>query len=47
MEIKIDMNGSDVELAAFLHGLTINNSQKEQSAVKTANTKKKAARRKW
>ena len=41
MEIKIDMNGSDVELAAFLHSLTINHSQKEQSAVKTANTKKK------
>ena len=41
MEIKIDMNGSDVELATFLHGLAINHSQKEQSAVKTANTKKK------
>lgn len=41
MEIKIDMNGSDVELATFLHSLTINHSQKEQSAVKTANTKKK------
>lgn len=39
MEIKIDMNGSDVELATFLHSLTINHSQKEQSAVKTANTK--------
>lgn len=41
MEIKIDMNGSDVELVTFLHSLTINRSQKEQSAVKTANTKKK------
>lgn len=41
MEIKIDMNSSDIELATFLHSLTINHSQKEQSAVKTANTKKK------
>lgn len=41
MEIKIDMNGSDVELVTFLHSFTINHSQKEQSAVKTANTKKK------
>lgn len=41
MEIKIDINGSDVELATFLHSLTINHSQKEQSTVKTANTKKK------
>jgi hypothetical protein len=41
MEIKIDMNGSDIELATFLHSLTINHSHKEQSAVKTANTKKK------
>lgn len=41
MEIKIDMNGNDVELAAFLHSLTINHSQKEQATVKTANTKKK------
>lgn len=41
MEIKIDMNGSDIELAAFLRGLTINHNQKEQSAVKTENTKKK------
>lgn len=41
MEIKIDMNGSDIELATFLHSLTINHSQKEQPAVKTANTKKK------
>lgn len=24
MEIKIDMNGSDIELATFLHSLTIN-----------------------
>ena len=41
MQIKIDMNGSDVELATFLHGLTINHSQKEKATVKTANTKKK------
>lgn len=41
MEIKIDIKGSDVELEAFLHSLTINHSQKEQSAIKTANTKKK------
>jgi hypothetical protein len=41
MEIKIDMNGSDVELATFLHSLTINHSQKEETPVKTANTKKK------
>ncbi|WP_337563735.1 hypothetical protein [Megasphaera sp.] len=41
MEIKIDMNGSDVELATFLHSFTINHSRKEQSTVKTANTKKK------
>lgn len=41
MGIKIDMNGSDIELAAFLHGLMENHSQKEQSTVKTANTKKK------
>lgn len=40
MEIKIDMNGSDIELATFLHSLTINHSQEKQSAVKTANTKK-------
>lgn len=41
MEIKIDINGSDVELTTFLHSLTINHSQKEKTAVKTANTKKK------
>ena len=41
MEIKIGMNGSDVELATFLHSLTIDRSQKEKTAVKTANTKKK------
>lgn len=27
MEIKIDMNGSDVELVTFLHGLTIKSHQ--------------------
>lgn len=41
MEIKIDTKGSSVELVTFLHSLTINHSQEEQSAVKTANTKKK------
>lgn len=41
MEIKIDMNGSDVELATFLHNFAINHSQKKETAVKTANTKKK------
>lgn len=41
MEIKIDIKGSSVELETFLHSFTINNSQKEQSTVKTANTKKK------
>lgn len=41
MEINIDMNGSDIELATFLHSLAINHSRKKQSAVKTANTKKK------
>lgn len=41
MEIKIDIIGDESELTAFLHGLTINHSHKEQSAVKTANAKKK------
>lgn len=41
MEIKIDIKGSDVELKTFLHSLTINHSQKTETAVKTANTKKK------
>lgn len=41
MEIKIDLIGSDVELVTFLHSLAINHSQKEQSTVKMANTKKK------
>lgn len=41
MEIKIDINGSSIELETFLHSLTINHSQKEKTAVKTANTKKK------
>nr|DAO06847.1 MAG TPA: hypothetical protein [Caudoviricetes sp.] len=41
MEIKIDMNGSYVELTTFLHSLMINHSQKEETPVKTANTKKK------
>lgn len=41
MEIKIDIIGDESELTTFLHSLTINHSQKEQSAVKTANTKKK------
>lgn len=41
MEIKIDIKGSSIELETFLHSLTINHSQKEKTAVKTANTKKK------
>lgn len=41
MEIKIDIKGSSVELEAFLHSLTINHSQKEETGVKMANTKKK------
>lgn len=41
MEIKIDIKGSSVELETFLHSLTINHSQKEKTAVKTENTKKK------
>lgn len=41
MEIKIDIIGDESELTTFLYSLTINHSQKEQSAVKTANTKKK------
>ncbi|WP_370852207.1 hypothetical protein [Megasphaera elsdenii] len=41
MEIKIDIIGDESELTVFLYSLTINHSQKEQSAVKTANTKKK------
>lgn len=41
MEIKIDINGSDTELATFLHGFTINHSHEVLTAVKTANTKKK------
>lgn len=41
MEIKIDINGSDTELATFLHSFTINHSRKTEAAVKTANTKKK------
>lgn len=46
MEIKIDINGSDVELATFLHSLTINHTKKGKTAVKTANTKKKDVPRK-
>lgn len=41
MEIKIDIKGSSVELETFLHSLTINHSHKTETAVKTANTKKK------
>ena len=41
MKIKLDINGSDVELTTFLHSLTINHSRKTEAAVKTANTKKK------
>lgn len=41
MEIKIDIKGSNVELEMFLHSHTINHSQKTETTVKTANTKKK------
>lgn len=41
MEIKIDIKGSNVELETFLHSHTINHSQKTETTVKTANTKKK------
>lgn len=41
MEIKIDIKGSSVELETFLHSLTINHNHKTETAVKTANTKKK------
>lgn len=41
MEIKIDMNGSDIELATFLHSLTINHTKKNETAFKTANAKEK------
>ena len=41
MEIKIDIKGSSVEPETFLHSLTINNSRKTETTVKTANTKKK------
>lgn len=41
MEIKIDIKGSNVELETFLHSLTINHIHKTETAVKTANTKKK------
>ena len=41
MEIKIDIIGDESELTTFLHGLTINHSHKTETAVKTANTKKK------
>lgn len=41
MEIKIDIKGSSVERETLLHSLTINHSRKTETAVKTANTKKK------
>lgn len=41
MKVKIEIIGTNDELEMFLHAITINHSQKEQSAVKTANTKKK------
>lgn len=41
MEIKIDIIGDESELTTFLHGLTINHIHKTETAVKTANTKKK------
>lgn len=46
MAIKIDIKGSSVELEAFLHSLTINNSRKTETTVKTANTKKKGRQKK-
>lgn len=41
MEIKIDIIGDESKLTTFLHGLTINHSQKTEKTVKTATTKKK------
>lgn len=46
MEIKIDIKGSSVGLETFLHSLTINHSQKTETAGETANTKKKGVPRK-
>lgn len=40
MEIKIDIIGDNVELTAFLRNLMINISSKQQTVVKTQNTKK-------
>lgn len=47
MEIKIDMNGSDIELATFLHSLTIITPRKTKRPLKRQIRRKKAARRKW
>lgn len=41
MEIKIDINGSDIEMVTFLHSLTINHSHENKTDVKTESTKKK------
>lgn len=46
MEIKIDMNGSDIELTTFLHSLTKNHTKKNKTAFKTANTKKEGSPKK-
>lgn len=40
MKVKIEIIGTNDELETFLHAITINYSQKEETAVKTANTKK-------
>lgn len=46
MEIKIDMNGSDVKLATFLHSLTKSIARKNNRPLKRQIRRKKAARRK-
>lgn len=46
MEIKIDMNGGDVELVTFLHSLTIIIARKNNRPLKRKIRRKKAARRK-
>lgn len=46
MEIKIDMNGSDVELTTFLHGLMIIIARKNNRPLKRQIRRKKAVRRK-
>ncbi len=46
MEIKIDMNGSDVELATFLHSLTTIIARKNNRPLKRQIRRKKAAPKK-